>query len=162
MTVYYNGIHSVKFGAYDSWKDFHLIPVSRPVINPPLEKTKFVDIPGRSGKLDLSWALTEGPVYDNRTGSIEFYVDHNQWKDWITAYNTILEALQGKRIQVVLSDDPDYYYEGLCYVDKWTSDERSSKITIKYDLSPFKQKTKAGDTSWSWDPLNIGDGKRSL
>ena len=162
MTVYYNGVHSVKFGEYDSWKDFHLIPVSRPVINPPLERTSFVPIAGRSGKLDLSWALTGKPVYDNRTGSIEFYVDHNQWKDWITAYTAILEALQGKRMQVVLSDDPDYYYEGLCYVDKWSSDERSSKISIKYDLSPSKKLLSSITDTWTWDSLESQDKQKKL
>ena len=76
--------HSIKFKRtdsfyenerwYDTWYDWNLIPVSRPVISPPECKTHYVDVPGSNGKLDLSTALTGYPLYENRTGSIEFIV----------------------------------------------------------------------------------------
>lgn len=158
MTFYYDGAHSVKFGDYDSWKDWHLIPSSRPVIAPPSERTTFVEIPGRNGKLDLSWALTGGPVYDNRTGNLEFYVDHNQWHGWHTAYATIMKGLQGRRIKVILSDDPSFYYEGLCWIDKWNSSEKASTISIKYDFYPYKKRIMFPEKDWLWDPFDFENG----
>ena len=162
MTFYYEGLHKVTFKidnvSYDSWEDWHLIPKSRPVITPPVERTSFVTVPGRHGKLDLSWALTDKPVYDNRTGSFEFIVDHTKWGGWHTAYQTIMAALQGHRSKVILSDDPSYYYEGMCWVDKWNSDERYSKITIKYDLYPFKKRIVFNEADWLWDPFDFENG----
>ena len=158
MTFYYEGKHSVKFDDYDSWEDWHLIPSSRPVIAPPQERTSFVTVPGRHGKIDLSWALTDGPVYDNRTGSLEFIVDRAKWGGWHTAYQTIMAALQGHRSKVILSDDPSYYYEGLCYVNRWRSDERYSTITISYDLYPFKKRVIFEENSWLWDPFDFENG----
>lgn len=158
MTFYYEGKHSVKFDDYDSWEDWHLIPSSRPVIAPPQERTSFVTVPGRHGKIDLSWALTDGPVYDNRTGSLEFIVDHVKWGGWHTAYQTIMAALQGHRSKVILSDDPSYYYEGMVWVDKWTSDERNSTISLKYDLYPFKKRIVFNESDWLWDPFDFENG----
>lgn len=85
--------------------------------------------------LDYSQTLSGRPVFDDRTGSIEFYVENDYW-DWETAYVTICETLQGKRVQLALEDNPAHYYEGLLYVDKWTSDKGHSKINLKYDLHP--------------------------
>lgn len=160
MTFYYEGAHSVKFGDYDSWEDWHLVPTSRPVVSPPEERTSFKTVPGRNGKVDLSWALTGKPVFDNRTGSFEFYVDCSQWtgKGWHTAYSTIMKALQGSRIRVVLSDDPSFYYEGICWVDKWSSEERYSKITIRYDLYPYKKRITFNENDWLWDPFDFENG----
>ena len=46
--------HSITFGEKNTWDDWHLIPSSRPVFNPPVFREKFIDIPGVSGLLDLS------------------------------------------------------------------------------------------------------------
>ena len=122
----------------DTWDDWHLIPSSRPVIAPPQERTKFVTVEGRDGVLDYSQTLAGKAVFDNRSGSLEFYVENDYW-DWETAYTTICETLQGKRVKLALEDNPGHYYEGLLYVSKWDSDKGHSKITLKYDLAPAMQ-----------------------
>ncbi len=118
---------------YDAW---HLIPSSRPVISPPIERTKFVTVGGRSGSLDYSQSLTHKPVYDNRTGKIEFYVENDWWDSWETAYTTITEALQGKRVELALEDNPTHYYKGLLWVNGWKSQKGNSVITLEYNLHP--------------------------
>ena len=66
--------HSVTFGDKNTWDDWRLVPASRPVFNPPAQKVKTLEIPGGDGVIDLSQSLTGYPVYQNRTGSIEFIV----------------------------------------------------------------------------------------
>lgn len=162
MTIYYEGKHKVLFKVdgttYDSWTSWHLIPKSRPVISPPQERSNLVTIPGRHGKLDLSWAFTGEPIYENRTGSLDFYVDVSFWGRWELAYYTILSALQGRRPQIILGDDPTFYYEGLCWVDKWTSDERISSISLKYELNPFRRKVYITENEWIWDDFDFENG----
>lgn len=133
--MYHSIIIRVDGKYINTWSDWHLIPSSRPVIAAAMERTKFVTVGGRSGVLDYSQTLSGRPVFDDRTGSIEFYVENDYW-DWETAYMTICETLQGKRVQLALEDNPAHYYEGLLYVDKWTSDKGHSKINLKYDLHP--------------------------
>ena len=139
MSEYSTWVHSVNFDNINTWEDWHLIPMSRPVINPPTKKTIFVDIPGANGHLDLSEVVSGGPVYNNRTGSIEFMVQ-NGFKPWSEMFSTVMNALHGRYMTVVLDDDPEWSYRGLISVSKWNTGDHYSTITIDYDLEPYKYK----------------------
>lgn len=129
--------HSISFGEKNTWDDWRLVPSSRPVFNPPAQKVKTLDIPGGDGLIDLSTALTGYPVYQNRTGSIEFLV-MNDFKPWQEAYSDIMDYLHGKTMRAVLEDDPDYFYEGRFAVNSWKSEKNWSKIVIDYSVGPYK------------------------
>ena len=135
----YKGEHSVTFGDKNSWTDFHLIPTSRPVIPPPTFKERYVDIPGRDGEIDLGSVFSEGPVFNSRTGSIEFLVDLDAWSSWALAYSTIATYLHGKTMRMTLDDDPEFYYEGRFTVNQWQSGQSFSTVVIDYNLQPFKK-----------------------
>ena len=45
--MYHSLIINVGDNYIDTWDDWKLIPSSRPVIAPPIERTKFVTVPGR-------------------------------------------------------------------------------------------------------------------
>ncbi|MGN1097770.1 MAG: hypothetical protein ACI4SS_02615 [Clostridia bacterium] len=141
----------------NTWDDWHLIPSSRPVINPPSVKTNIIDIPGAYGALDLSEALTGYPLYSNRTGSIEFIVA-NGYKSWDILYSEIMSYLHGKRLYLILEDDSSYYYEGRFEVNKWKSDKNWSIITIDYDLHPFKRDVFCTADDWLWDRFDFETG----
>lgn len=149
--------HSIWFGEKNSWEDWHLIPASRPVVDPPKERTKFVTIEGRSGSYDYSQTLRGAPVYEDREGSWEFYVA-NGYLPWHAAYQNILNFLQGRRCSVVLEDDPSYFYEGLCWVDKWKSEPGHSRIVIRYRLGPYKRRLWLAEEDWKWDPFDFENG----
>lgn len=137
--------HSVTFGDKNSWEDWHLIPSSRPVINPPEPKTMQLDIPGMSGVIDLSESLTGYPLFKNRTGSIEFIVlnKYNEGVDiyqkWSDVYSDIMDYLHNKSMFLILEDDPDWEYYGRLSVNSWKSEEFNSRITIDYNLDPYKE-----------------------
>ena len=126
-------------GAFNTWRDWHLVPTSRPVVNPPKTRTEYVTVPGRDGILDFSEAL-DGIHYDNRTGSWEFVVANDYHKDitWAKIYSDIMNNLHGKNLNVSFLDDPEFYYTGRIYVNQWKSNEYWSTITLDYDLYPFK------------------------
>lgn len=150
--------HSITFGDKNTWDDWHLIPTSRPVIVPPPLRTYSVDIPGGFGSLDLSEALTGYPLYDNRQDSLEFAVVNNKWSDWSIAYQTIMSYLHGKRMKMILEDDPSYYYIGRFSVEKWESGESYSTITINYDLYPYKKQLVSTSESWVWNAFDFDYG----
>ena len=114
--------HSVTFGDKNTWDDWRLVPASRPVFNPPAQKVKTLAIPGGDGVIDLSQSLTGYPVYQNRTGSIEFIV-MNDFKPWHMAYSDIMDFLHGQKLRAVLEDDPEYFYEGRFTVNAWKSEK---------------------------------------
>lgn len=149
--------HSITFGDKNTWNDWHLIPSTRPLFNPPDVKTHIVDIPGANGQIDLTESLTGYPLYENRTGSIEFYVA-NGYEDWAVLYSKIMNYLHGKRMRATLEDDRYFYYEGRFEVNKWTSDKWWSKITIDYDVYPYKKEPNTSVEPWLWDPFDFEQG----
>lgn len=68
--MYHSLIINVGDNYIDTWDDWKLIPSSRPVIAPPIERTKFVPVPGRDGALDYSRTPANRPTYDDRTGKL--------------------------------------------------------------------------------------------
>ena len=149
--------HSVTFGEKNTWDDWRLVPSSRPVFNPPAQKVKTLDIPGGDGVIDLSQALTGYPVYQNRTGSIEFIV-MNDFKPWHMAYSDIMDYLHGQSMKAVLEDDPEYFYEGRFTVNAWKSEKDWSRIVIDYDVGPYKWSVLSSIDDWLWDPFNFQNG----
>ncbi len=144
---------------YDEWK---IVPTSRPVIKPPNYKKKTLDIPGANGLLDISEAITGFPVYENRTGSIEFIVlndfdlpDYDNYH-WEMVYHNILEYLHGEEKKMVMEDEPGYFYKGRFTVNDWNSGKDHSTITINYDLSPYRWAIRSSDDPhWLWNPFNF-------
>lgn len=146
--------HSITIGDMNTWDSWHLIPKSRPLFNPPSVKTNYIEIPGGDGSLDLTTALAGRPVYKNRTGSWEFYVE-NGYKDWAVLYSEIMTYLHGKKLKAILEDDPDYYYEGRFAVNAWKSDPNWSIITIDYEVAPYKRSLISAGNDWLWDTFNF-------
>lgn len=170
--TYYTEDYSVSFGDLTSrtsggiiyadfatkantWTTWHLIPTSRPSIAPPSIVTKYVDIPGTDGPLDLTTYLTGKPQYGQRQGSLSFYVD-NGHEHWSAIYESISSTLHGKKMKMRLMDDPTYYYEGRFTVGGWETGADHSAITISYQLNPYKILiSQQGSTVLLWDPFNF-------
>lgn len=156
--------HSITFGDKNTWDDWHLVPSSRPVFNPPSVKTKTLDIPGGDGVIDLTESLTGYPVYNNRSGSIEFIVLNDfcqpvdTHEEWYETYSKIMDYLHGQEMKAILDDDKEYYYEGRFTVNSWKSDKNYSKITIDYSVGPYKWLIRSILDDWLWDPFNFETG----
>lgn len=153
---FYNGKYTVTFiseftsETKNTFDDFHLAPASRPVVNPPKQKTSYIDIPGMNGRLDASEILTGYPVFENRTGSLSFYV-LNGYEAWYDIYNNALAFLHGRDIKMILEEEPLYFYIGKFAVNKWESKKDNSEITIDYDVEPYKWAIETTTDDWLWD-----------
>ena len=137
--------HSIIIGGKNTWDDWHLVPSSRPLVNPPPLKSTAYEIAGGDGILDMTESLTGAPVYGDRTGSWEFIVvnpgqlpSYTSYMGWTALYSEIMAHLHGKRHLVILDDDPFYYYTGRLALGEWRSQKGNSVITINYRFDPFK------------------------
>ena len=163
--------HSITFGEKNTWDDWHLIPSSRPVFSPPQPNIRLLNIPGRSGSLDVTDTFGE-VVYADRTGSFEFYVDHETepttkevaderdfttWESWADAYSSIANYLHGQKFQAILEDDPHFYYEGRFMVNEWRSNANFSTIVISYTVQPYKFTIREAGDDWLWDDFFFGN-----
>ena len=119
-----------------------MVPDGRPIIATPDPITNYIDIPGASGQMDLSESLTRYPTYSNREGSINFLVlnDYGENDSWQKRYQSLCKYIHGRRLELALEDDPDYFYEGRFKVESWESgnDGGYSSVSIGYTLDSYK------------------------
>ena len=147
------------YGGYHSWWTFGLVPASRPFVAPPPQKASTVEIPGANGIIDLSKAPLGIATFGERTGSWEFYIANDVTNEvWSKTYDYLMNRLHGRDMAVVLTDDPSYYYYGRITVNSYASDKMTSKITINYNLYPYKKMIWDTLGDWLWDPFNFNTG----
>ena len=136
--------HSVIFQdgniRYNTWDNWRLIPSSRPTIVQPTPVFKYVDIPGRDGQLDTTDYLVGRPTYSDRKGSFEFYVA-NDGVAWTSRRTQIASVLNGKKMKMILEDEPNYYYYGRIFFKEWKPDPQFSKVIIEYQVGPYRYLT---------------------
>lgn len=141
----------------NTWDHWRIAPTERPSIAPPTAKTSYTEVPGASGKLDLSQILTGYPLYDNRIGNIEFVV-MNDFRHWQAAYTDIMTTIHNKKLFMVYEEDPEYFYVGRWTVQNWKTNDDHSRIVLAYDLEPYKWRVYDSDDAWLWDPFNFSTG----
>lgn len=121
-----------------TWKDWKLIPSAKPVIAVPGVSSKFVEIPGRSGALDLTNYLTGKREFKNRTGNLDFILTQSPEQN-----ETILADIQDffnnkNNIEMYLTSEPKYYYKGHFEVASISHTGQYTTVSISYNLDPYK------------------------
>lgn len=122
----------------NTWVDWHLIPSSPPMIEPPDPYMNYVEIPGRSlGPIDLTEALGNGPSFINSEGSWEFVsaIDH---EDRPELYLELKRFLHGRSMKIELEEDPLHYYIGRIAVEKPRTGKGHNTYSFKYTISPVR------------------------
>ena len=121
----------------NTWDNWRLIPSSRPTVVQPTPLFKNVDIPGKDGTLDITDYLIGRPTYSDRKGSFEFYVS-NDGTSWTARRASIASFLNGKKMKMILEDEPQYYYYGRFFFKEWRSEPQFSKVVIDYQVGPYR------------------------
>lgn len=152
---------SVNFGEKNTWDDWGMVPVERPVIAFPPVKSNIIDLTGADGQIDLLDIIVKAPVYANRTGKLIFRMVNSPGSDSIAKRkNQIAHYLHGVTMDMVLDEEPEYYYTGKFAVDdiEYKGNGAYADITIKYDLEPYKRSMYTTDEQYLWDPFSFEDG----
>lgn len=136
-------LHSMIIDGVDTWDDWNIVSVKKPVFSEPELKSTYIDIPGANGQLDLTEVLTGYPTFNNRTGTIQFFLYDDSMKA-LEKLNIIRNYLHGRKHKIVLNDEPDYYYEGrLVMRDSHpTKEGEYAAFDLEYNLAPYKYELK--------------------
>lgn len=126
----------ISFGNIHSFEDLNLV-LSKVNIPPATAKTNFVDIPGGNGSVDLTEALGE-VKFNDRECSFTFTVF--PWDNFEEKKREISNLLNGKRCKITLDKDPDYYWDGRCFISEYESDKNIHKIVVGATVAPYKLK----------------------
>lgn len=130
-------MNGITFGDYHSYYDLKLL-LAHKEIGSPAVKTNKVDIPGADSSLDLTDFFGE-PKYEDVTHKFEFStIEPNS--DFMTQFSTIKNAIHGKKVRIILDDDPTFFYLGRCHVYSFTSAKGVGTISVECECEPYKYK----------------------
>ena len=127
----------IKFGELHSYNDLKLILSGKDMGSPGVKATK-LDIPGADSALDLTDFFGE-PKYEDVTHKFKFHTIV-PYDEFMTLYSRIKNAIHGKKMRVILDDDPLFYYLGRCYVSSFTNEKNIGTIEVECDCEPYKYK----------------------
>ena len=97
-------------GEVDLYNDYGLIMSNEFDLGIPKPKFSYISVPGRSGDIDLTEALTGDAAYESRSQSFVFYMLDSEDPDG--DITKVLSLLHGRKHTYVLGIDPDYTYTG--------------------------------------------------
>lgn len=140
-----------------TWLDWGLILKEKPDVSFPAVKTKYIDLSGSNGQLDLTDLLTYDTKYSNRTGSFVF-TSIRPREQWNFLKTEIANYLHGQRVKMILDEDLSYYWIGRFTINEWLSDKKTAQLTIDYDLEPFKYELYSTMEDYKWDTVNFETG----
>ena len=127
----------IRFGAFHSYNDLRLV-LSKKEMGSPTVKAQKLDIPGADGTLDLTDFFGE-PKYEDVTHRFDFSTAYPQ-EEFISQFSTIKNKIHGRKIRVVLDDDPLFFWVGRCHVSGFTSEKGIGTISVEVDCDPYKYK----------------------
>lgn len=124
----------------------------------PEAKTQLIDIPGGDGSIDLT-EISGRPVYNDREG-IELIFDllDGDYETWYLKYSEFAKEIQGKKVKMILDDEPDHYYLVRLSLNGQKTNPVYGQITFSGNAEPFKYDLLSSGEKWLWDPFNFHTG----
>lgn len=107
-------------------------------IVPPVPKENFLEVPGRSGVIDLS-NIAGDVTYESRLQQFKLFIPYPKTFDDLT--NRITNDLQGKHYSYQLTFDPDYIYNGQFTIIGCYQHANMGIIDLEILADPFKEKS---------------------
>lgn len=129
----------VSFEEIHSYRDLNLI-MTDIQISPAVANTNYIDVPGRNGSYDASEENGE-VTYQDKNGKFVFIVDN--YKNNLTyeeKKTEISNLLHGKTMQIILDEDPEFYYLGRLAVESTAKRGNIKQIVIAARVAPYKLK----------------------
>lgn len=114
-----------------------LILLNDLVIGAPPMREVLIEIPGRSGTINASYAVSDGdPVFGDRIISFTLFKAVND-ADLATLRSTLMTNYHGKVCTIKLPTDTTHYYRGIVHIGD-ISGYNSGKIPVSITAEPYR------------------------
>ncbi len=127
----------VLFGGLHSFYEWGLI-LSEKEIKAPKPKKYEIEIEGSDGVLDYTDFFGR-VMFENRQLTFKFSKTNIVPDGFMALFSVVQAAIHGKKMQVILDDDPAFFYYGRVTVNEWKSSKNLGEIVIEVDAQPYKQ-----------------------
>lgn len=107
-------------------------------LSPPEPVERYVDVPGRDGRLDLTEALGGHPRFSSRLMRFELLWAGDGLRGFEAAKTRLSNFLHGRRLAFAWTRDPGYTYTGRFRVDSYAGSARHGTVVVEAECDPYK------------------------
>lgn len=129
--------NGVTFGQFHSWRDFQLVLKPKEIGSPAL-KVRKIEVEGADSDIDYTDFFGE-PKFENIIHTFDFSTIVPQ-TEYLALFSRIKNALHGKKMRIILDDDPSFYYLGRCSVSSFVTKKGFGEVSVECDCEPYKYK----------------------
>lgn len=144
--------------SYHTYEDWGLYITNTDCIGEPKQYTRYIEVPGRNGLLDLSEAIAGRQVYTSREIKIQV-AGPKEKTTWTAVISAVRNAINGKIVNVIFDDDTNYFWRGRVEIKDFESALDLGKLTIRIPTAdPYKYTLTSSTDPWIWDTFNFETG----
>lgn len=145
----------VSFHTYEDWG---LYVTNTDCIGEPKQATRYVEVPGRDGLIDLSEAISGRPIYTGREIKIALSGTRDK-TNWDAAISAFRNDINGRVCRIKFDNDPSYFWRGRIDIKDFKSAlDLGSFIVDIPNAEPYKYDLLSSAEPWLWDPFNFETG----
>ena len=142
-------MQGITFGDKHTFDDWGLCLVEAPFVDAADPNLNLLEIDGGNGYINLTEVMTGEPTYQSRKKTWKFKTDA-QRDDWTDIMRDIARSVHGQYLEIRLDEQPNGYYEGICYVDSHTVKDKVLYLNISATLQPFWYENEYTTFEESW------------
>ena len=125
--------------------------------NPEMETT-YIKVPGRTGLIDASEAISGRRVYKKRSLSFELGGIEPRLS-WDGVISSLRNNIDGRICRLILDNDRGYFWRGRVYIRNFDRTRDLGKFTLEIPTAdPYKYDVNSSAEPWLWDPFNFETG----
>ena len=143
---------------YHTLNDWELALGNNNYIGNPEMETTYIQIPGRSGLIDASEAITGRRVFKKRQLAFELG-GKNPCLNWDNIISKMRNEIQGRICRITLDNDRAYYWRGRVFLEDFDRFRELGTFTLSVpNAEPYKYSLTSSAEPWLWDPFNFETG----
>lgn len=142
---------------FHTLRDWSLYIKNSDYIKEPKQYTKYIEIPGRSGLLDVSEAISGRQIYTERQILVELSGIREK-QNWDGVISAIRNKINGKVCRLIFDNDNSFYWRGRVAVKDFSSILRIGSFKLEVKAEPYKYGLTTSAEEWDWDPFDFETG----
>ncbi|MBQ1294598.1 MAG: phage tail family protein, partial [Clostridiales bacterium] len=140
---------------YHTLDDMGLALGNNNYIGDPEMETTYIQVPGRTGLIDATEAISGRRIYKKRQLSFELggVRERLSWDAVISAFRN---NINGRVCRLILDNDPGYFWRGRVYIKDFDRFRELGTFTLSVPTAdPYKYALTSSSEPWLWDPFNF-------
>ena len=127
-------------------------------IGDPEMETTYIKIPGRTGLIDATEAISGRRVFRKRALSFELGGIRDRL-DWDSVISAFRNNVDGRICRLTLDNDKSHYWRGRVYIKGFDRFRELGTFKLSVPMAdPYKYSKTSSAEPWLWDPFNFETG----